>query len=145
LNFREQNIRAQDIRAKNNRKLLKLKHKDPEFAQYYADIQRWLPDVKWNEAPELAVLWQVLSDELKNALQHQNIMTDLTQFVKICSIPNLQIHTCAPEWKSRRWMAGPKKSETLINSISALQTAPAETVLEYKYPASMDLSAVNGK
>ena len=46
----------QDIQATANRELLKLKQKDREFAQYYAEFQRWVPDVDWNDAADLEVL-----------------------------------------------------------------------------------------
>jgi hypothetical protein len=45
----------EDIRATANQELLKLKQKVREFAQYYAEIQRWEPDVNWNEAVQLEV------------------------------------------------------------------------------------------
>ena len=84
----------QDIRATANRELLKLKQKDREFAQYYAEFQRWVPDVDWNEAAQLEVLRQGLSEELKDSLQHCNIPSDLTEFVKMCW---KETHKSAPE------------------------------------------------
>jgi hypothetical protein len=45
----------QDIQATVNRELLKLWQSYWEFAQYYAEFQRWVPDVEWNEAAQLEV------------------------------------------------------------------------------------------
>jgi hypothetical protein len=50
-----------------------------------------VPDIQWNEAKQLEVLRQGLSEELKDLLQHCNIPSDLTEFVKICSKSNSQI------------------------------------------------------
>jgi hypothetical protein len=65
--------------------LLKLKQTDREFPQYYAEFQQWVPDVDWHEAAQLEVLRQGLFEELKDSLQHCNIPSDLTEFVKMCS------------------------------------------------------------
>jgi hypothetical protein len=81
----------QDIRATANQELLKLRQKNQEFAQYYVEFQRWVPDVEWNAAAQLAVLRQGLSKELKNLLQHCNIPSNLSEFVTICSKCDSQI------------------------------------------------------
>jgi hypothetical protein len=90
----------QNIRATANRELLKLKQRDREFAQYYAEFQRWVPDVDWNDAADLEVLRQGLSEEWKDSLQHCNIPLDLTEFVKMCLKRDSQIRARATERKS---------------------------------------------
>jgi hypothetical protein len=85
----------QDIRVTANQELLKLRQKDQELAQYLVVFQRWVLDVEWNKAAQLEVLRQGLSEELKDSLQHCNIPSVLTEFVKFCSKRDSQIQSCA--------------------------------------------------
>jgi hypothetical protein len=61
-------FRDHNIRATANRELLKFRQKHRVFAQSYAEFQQWVPDVEWNEAAQLEVLWQGQSEELKDSL-----------------------------------------------------------------------------
>jgi hypothetical protein len=138
-------FRDQDIWTTANWELLKLKQKDLEFAQYYAEFQWWVLDVAWTEAAQLEVLRQGISEDLKDSLQHCDITLDLMEFVNMCSKRDTQIHTRAAERKSKSWTAGSKKHETTSNTTPARETVPAGTVAGYHSPAPMDLSAVKGR
>jgi hypothetical protein len=67
------------------------------------------------------------------------------EFVKICSKGDSQIRAQAAERKSRGWAAGSKKQETMSNTISAPEVAPAGRVAGYHCPTLMDPSAVKEK
>ena len=126
------------------RELLRLKQRDREFSQYYAEFQRYVADVKWNEDAQLDALRQGLSNELKDSLQHIEEPESIVEFVKLCSKRDSQLRRRAAEKKSGRW-EGYKKSDTTTNTTSAPEAAPAGTVAGYHGPAPMDLSAVKGK
>jgi hypothetical protein len=136
---------VQNIQATAKRELLKLKMKDREFSLYYAEFQRWVPDVDWNKAAQPAVLRQGLCEELKDSLQHCDIPTDLTEFVKLCSKRDSQIRAPAAERRSGKWTAGSKRHETQNNTTSVPEVAPAGTMANYHGPAPMDLSAIKGR
>jgi hypothetical protein len=135
----------QDKAATAKRELLKLRQRDREFSQYYAEFQRYVADVKWNTEAQLDALRNGLSNELKDSLQHTEMPEDLVEFVKLCSKRDSQIRARAAERKSGRWEGGYKKSDTTTNTTSAPETAPAGTVAGYHGPAPMDLSAVKGR
>jgi hypothetical protein len=131
--------------ATTNREFLKLKMKNRELSLYYTEFQRWVPDLDWNEAAQLEVLTHGLSEELKDSLQHCDFLTDLTEFVKLCSKPDSPIRARVAERRSGRWTAQSKKHETQNNTTCAPEAALAETVADYHGPAPIDLSAVKGR
>ena len=135
----------QDKAATAKRELLRLKQRDREFSQYYAEFQRYVADVKWNVEAQLDALRNGLSNELKDSLQHTEIPEDLVEFVKLCSKRDSQIRARTDERKSGRWEGGYKKPDPTTNTTSAPETAPAGTVAGYHGHAPMDLSAVKGR
>jgi hypothetical protein len=58
----------QDKAATAKRELLRLKQRDREFCQYYAEFQRYVADVKWNAEAQMDALRNGLSNELKVSL-----------------------------------------------------------------------------
>jgi hypothetical protein len=82
---------------------------------------------------------------LKDLLQHCDVQEDITEFVKLCSKRDSQIHTRDADKKSGRWTAEYKMPETANNTTSTPEGAPAGTVAGYHGPTPMDLSAVKGK
>jgi hypothetical protein len=84
------------------RELLKLKQRDREFSQYYAEFQRYVADVKWNTEAQMDALRNGLSNELKDSLQHADTPDNIVDFVKMCSKQDSQIRARAAEKKSGR-------------------------------------------
>src|ERR1700730_5372602 len=115
----------QDKAATAKRELLKLKQRDREFSQYFAEFQRYVADVKWNTEAQLDALRNGLSNELKDSLQHTDIPENLVEFVKLCSKRDAQIRARAAERKSGRWEGGWKKNGTANNTTSDPETGPA--------------------
>jgi hypothetical protein len=56
-----------DKAAMAKRELLKLKQRDHEFSQYYAEFQRYVADVKWNTEAQTDALRNGLSNELNDS------------------------------------------------------------------------------
>jgi hypothetical protein len=135
----------QDKAATAKRELLKLKQRDREFSQYYAEFQRYVADVKWNAEAQMDALRNGLSNELKDSLQHADLPDNIVDFVKMCSKRDSQIRARVAERKSGRWEGGYKKPDNTNNTTSAPEVSPAGTVAGYHGPAPMDLSALKGK
>jgi hypothetical protein len=135
----------QDKAATAKRELLKLKQRDCEFSQYYAEFQRYVADVKWNAEAQMDALQNGLSNELKDSLQHADMPDNIVDFVKMCSKRDSQIRARAAEKKSGRWEGSYKKPDNANNTTSAPDASPAGTVAGYHGPAPMDLSAIKGR
>src|SRR6202022_1065679 len=114
----------QDKAATAKRELLKLKQRDREFSQYFAEFQRYVANVRWNTEAQLDALRNGLSNELKDSLQYTNIPENLVEFVKLCSKRDSQLRARAAERKSGRWEGGYMKPETTINNTSAPEAPP---------------------
>jgi hypothetical protein len=131
--------------ATAKRELLKLKQRDREFSQYYAEFQRYMADINWNTEAQMDALRNGLSNELKDSLQHADIPDKIVNFVKMCSKRHSQIKARVAEKKSGRWEGGYKKPDNANNTTSAPEASPAGTVVGYHGPAPMDLSALKGR
>src|SRR6202158_1200193 len=92
----------QDKVATAKRELLKLKQRDREFSQYFAECQRYVADVKCNTEAQMDALQNGLSNELKDSLTSAEIPDNITDFVKMCSKRDAQIRARAAEKKSGR-------------------------------------------
>jgi hypothetical protein len=134
----------QDKAATVKGELLKLKQRDHEFSQYYAEFQRFVADVKWNAEVQMDELQNGLSNELKNSLQLADMPNNIVHFIKMCSKQNLHIRARVAEKKLGQWEGGYKKSDNTNNTTSAPEASPAGTVAGYHGPAPMDLSALKG-
>ena len=96
----------QDRAATAKRELEKLKQRDREFSQYYAEFQRYVVDTKWNEDAQLDALRKGLSNELKDSIQHIEEPESMIEFVKMVSKRDSQLRRRAAEKKSGRWEGG---------------------------------------
>jgi hypothetical protein len=74
-----------DKAATAKRELLKLKQRDCEFSQYYAKLQSYVADIKWNTESQTDILRNGLSNKLKDSLQHADLPDKIVDFVKMCS------------------------------------------------------------
>jgi hypothetical protein len=74
----------QDKEATAKRELLRLKQRDREFSQYYAEFQRYVADMKWNAEAQMDALQNGLSNELKDSLQHADMPDNIVDSIKMC-------------------------------------------------------------
>jgi hypothetical protein len=65
--------------------LLKLKQSDCKFSQYYAEFQKYVANGKWNTEVQMDTLQNGLSNELKDSLEHADMLDKLVDFIKMCS------------------------------------------------------------
>jgi hypothetical protein len=108
------------------------------------EFHQWVPDVECHEAAQVEVIRLGLSEELKDSLQHWEIPSDLTEFVKICSKCDSQSRARAAPRMSGRLTVGSKKHETTSNTTSAPEATPMRTVAGYFGPATMDRCTIKG-
>jgi hypothetical protein len=69
--------------ATADRKLESLRQKNQDFAAYYAEFQRYIADVDWNESAQRRELTRGLNNELKDQLVSVDIPDSWTAYVSL--------------------------------------------------------------
>jgi hypothetical protein len=125
------------------RTLTKLRQGNRDFVTYYAEFQRLIADLDWNDTAKRAALHRSLSEELKDILSTQDLPEDWANYVALVKKRDMQY--CARKAESH-CPSAPHKPST--PSPRATATAPnphtphpTSTGSGHLGPAPMDLSA----
>jgi hypothetical protein len=79
------------------RGLAKLHQGNRDFVAYYAEFQRLIADLNWNDAAKHAALHCGLCDELKDILSTQDLPEDWSRYVALVKRWDMQYRTCKAE------------------------------------------------
>jgi len=137
--------------ATAERELNKLRQTNREFSLYYAEFQRLVAELDYNEAAKKNALRRGLSEELKDTLaQNPNQPEDLQQFVHLCNRLDNQIRARKAEKRGDDYRPRPAPV-TAPRGAPAAAPAPASAPAPTPHPtntnsgsygaAPMDLSA----
>jgi hypothetical protein len=74
------------------RALSKLRQGNQDFMSYYAEFQRLVADLQWNNAAKRAALHRGLSEELKDILSTQDLPEDWSRYVAHIKKRDMQFH-----------------------------------------------------
>jgi hypothetical protein len=72
------------------RTLAKLRQGNRDFITYYAEFQRLIADLDWNDTPKQAALHHGLSEELKDILSTQDLPEDWANYVALVKKRDMQ-------------------------------------------------------
>jgi hypothetical protein len=123
--------------------LAKLRQGNRDFVTYYAEIQRLIADLDWNDAAKRAALHRGLSEELKDILSTQDLPEDWANYVALIKKRDMQY--CARKVESHCRSAPNKPSmpspRNTVIAPNPHAPNPTSTSSGHLDPAPMDLSA----
>jgi hypothetical protein len=126
------------------RVLAKLRQGNRGFVAYYAEFQRLIADLNWNDAAKRVALHRGLCEELKDILSTQDLPEDWSRYIALVKRRDMQY--CARKAETHR-SSGQTKPATMPTarntSPNLAQDAPHPTSSSSGHfgPAPMDLSA----
>jgi len=128
--------------AAAERTMRKIKQKNREFSQYYAEFQVIAAGSDWNPSALQNALRMGMSEEMKDSFTYSAMPEELPAFVTVCQKRDIQIHQRRAEQAAQIKQGGigfacPRTSPPP----KAPEIAPAGTVAGYTRPMPMDLSA----
>src|SRR6266576_632079 len=132
--------------ATAERELEKLQQKNREFSAYYADFQRLIAEVQWNDHGKRYALSRGLSSELKAALVAVDEPQEFPEYVRMLQRVDNKVRAIQAEQKGR----GPQQTQRApapraAPAQSASAPHPTDTGARNYGPAPMDLSAYRSK
>jgi hypothetical protein len=125
------------------RMLAKLRQGNRDFVTYYAEFQRLIADLDWNDAAKRAALHRGLSEELKDILSTQDLPEDWANYVALVKKRDMQYRarkaeSHRPSAPHKPSMPSPRTTATAPNPHTP---HPTSTGSGHLGPAPMDLSA----
>jgi hypothetical protein len=111
---------------------------------YYAEFQRLIADLNWNDAAKCAALHRGLCEELKDILSTQDLPKDWSRYVALVNRRDMQYHARKAETHHSSGQTKPAMMLTTRNtSPNPARNAPHPTSSGSGHfgPAPMDLSA----
>ena len=131
--------------ATAERALANLKQGNREFVVYFAEFQRLMADLNWNDSAKKAALHRGLNPELKSILIHNDIPDGWNEYVALVKKRDMQYRAHLAETRHTGQGSG-KSNPAPARSTPAASSAPAPphptTSGSGNYgPAPMDLSA----
>jgi len=115
-----------DRAATAERQLNKLRQTNRELSLYYAEFQRLIAELEYNDAAKRNALRRGLSEELKDALSHNpNQPEDLQQFVNLCNRLDNQIRARKAEKRGDDYRPRPAPVTAPRGAPAAAPAAPA--------------------
>jgi hypothetical protein len=125
------------------RTLAKLRQGNRDFVMYYAEFQRLIADLDWNDAAKRAALHRGLSEELKDILSTQDLPEDWANYVALVKKRDMQYRTrkaesYRPSAPHKPSTPSPRATATALNPHTP---HPTSTGSGHLGPAPMDLSA----
>ena len=130
-----------DVAATAERELNKLQQKQREFSAYYAEFQRLITDLDYNDSAKRNALRRGISDELKDALMYRDIPDSLPDFISLCQKLDNQIRARNAEKKGNPI----PKSNPRIENPKPSNVHPTDNGSKYLGPAAMNLDASKKK
>jgi hypothetical protein len=126
------------------RALAKLRQGNRDFVAYYAEFQRSIADLNWNDAAKRTALHRGLCEELKDILSIQDLPEDWSGYVALMKKRDMQYRAQKAEAHRSSGQTKPATTPTARNtSPHPTQNAPHPTSSGSGHfgPAPMDLSA----
>jgi hypothetical protein len=126
------------------RALAKLRQGNRDFVTYYAEFQRLIADLNWNDAAKHAALHRGLCEELKDILSIQDLPEDWSRYVALMKKWDMQYRARKAETHCSSGQTKPTTTPTICNtSPNPAQNTPHPTSSGSGHfgPAPMDLSA----
>jgi hypothetical protein len=126
------------------RALAKLRQGNRDFVVYYAEFQRLIADLDWNDVAKRAALHRGLCEELKDILSTQDLPEDWSRYVALVKKRDMQYRARKAETHRSSGQTKPATTPTARNtSPNTAQNAPHPTSSGSGHfgPAPMDLSA----
>jgi hypothetical protein len=111
-----------DRRATAERQLERLRQANREFSLYFADFQRLVADVDWNDGAKRHALMRGLGVELKDALVTVELPEDLSGFVALLKRLDNRIRARRYERDGARIAS----HRPVANGATAVRTQPAQ-------------------
>jgi hypothetical protein len=126
------------------RALAKLRQGNRDFVTYYAEFQRLIAHLNWNDAVKHVALHRGLCEELKDILSIQDLPEDWSCYVVLVKKWDMQYRVCKVEAHRSSGQTKPATMPTARNtSPNPAQNTPHPTSSSSSHfgPAPMDLSA----
>jgi hypothetical protein len=126
------------------RALAKLRQGNRDFVTYYAEFQRLIADLNWNDAAKRVALHRGLCEELKDILSTQDLPQDWSRYVALLKKLDMQYRACKAETHRSSGQTKPTTTPTIRStSPNPAQNAPHPTSSGSGHfgPAPIDLSA----
>jgi hypothetical protein len=126
------------------RALAKLRQGNRDFVTYYAEFQRLIADLNWNDVAKRAALHRGLCEELKDILSTQDVPEDWSHYVALVKKRDMQYRVRKAETHRSSGQTKPTTTPTIRNtSPNPAQNTPHATSSGSGHfgPAPMDLSA----
>jgi hypothetical protein len=124
--------------------LAKLRQGNRDFVAYYAEFQRLIADLNWNDAAKHVALHCGPCEELKDILSTQDLPEDWSRYVALMKRRDMQYRACKAETHCSSGQTKPTTMPTARNTSPNLaQNAPHPTSSGSGHfgPVPMDLSA----
>jgi hypothetical protein len=124
--------------------LAKLRQGNQDFVTYYAEFQRLIADLNWNDVAKHAALHRSLCEELKDILSTQDLPEDWSCYVALVKKRDMQYRVCKAKTLCSSGQTKPTMTPTIRNtSLNPAQNAPHPTSSGSGHfgPTPMDLSA----
>jgi hypothetical protein len=126
------------------RALAKLRQGNRDFVAYYAEFQRLIADLNWNDAAKRAALHRGLCEELKDILSTQDLPEEWSRYVALVKKRDMQYRARKAESHRPSGQNRPTSTPAVRNTSPVpAQPAPHPTSSGSGHlgPAPMDLSA----
>jgi hypothetical protein len=96
--------------------LAKLRQGNRNFVAYYAEFQRLIADLNWNDAVKHAALHRGLCEELKDILSTQDLPEDWSRYVALMKRWDMQYHARKAETHGSPGQTKPATTPTTHNT-----------------------------
>jgi hypothetical protein len=126
------------------RALTKLRQGNRDFVTYYAEFQRLIADLNWNDVAKHAALHCGLCEEFKDILSTQDLPEDWSRYIALVKKRDMQYRACKAETHCSSRQTKPTTMPTICNtSLNPAQNAPHPTSSGSSHfsPVPMDLLA----
>jgi len=122
------------------RELETLKQENREFSVYFADFQRLMAELRWDESARRSALYRGLSGEMKDLLRSYPRPSEWGQYIHLLQELDSKIRARSDEKKSKPLKPAPSRPAHQIPEGPASQLSTADP--EWHRPAPVCFSAV---